>query len=149
MDILFVCLGNICRSPAAEGIARSLSQNDIRIGKLDSAGIGPWHAGEPPHGPMRKVALKEGFPIDDLRARQVRSTDFAEFDWILAMDRQNLRDLLTLQMIHGGKAKVRLLLEPPVNGFDEVPDPYGGTPEDFQHSFSLIRQGIEQFLAQA
>ena len=119
MDLLFVCLGNICRSPAAEGVALVLSRGDSRIGRIDSAGMGPWHAGNPPHVTMCEVARAAGYPIDDLRARQVDRSDFFEFDWILAMDRQNQRDLLALQATFGGKAKIRLLLD--------------GAPERLEH----------------
>jgi protein-tyrosine phosphatase len=96
---------------------------------------------------MCEVARAAGYPIDDLRARQVDRSDFFEFDWILAMDRQNQRDLLALQATFGGKAKIRLLLDGAPDGIYEVPDPYGGAISDFQDSFSLIRSGVRAFLA--
>jgi protein-tyrosine phosphatase len=75
-SLLFVCLGNICRSPAAEGVAEKLLLASGKSARIDSAGLGPWHAGEPPHRTMRKVAAERGYPIDHLRARQVRPSDF-------------------------------------------------------------------------
>ncbi|HSQ42865.1 MAG TPA: low molecular weight protein-tyrosine-phosphatase [Fibrobacteraceae bacterium] len=145
MKALFVCLGNICRSPAAEGVARVLAQGLPEWESLDSAGIGGWHTGDPPHTMMRQVARNAGFPIDDLRARQVCAHDFSSFDWILAMDQQNLEELLHLQERYGGRAQIRLLFE---NG-QEVPDPYYGGLKEFQTSFSLIQDGVERFLRES
>ena len=146
MDVLFVCLGNICRSPAAEGVARGLKIRYPSLGRIDSAGIGGWHAGEPPHSTMRSVAREQGFPIDDLKARQVAAADFREFDWILAMDRENLEELRKLQARSGGKARVALLLDGAGLGHDEVPDPYYGGLDGFRFSFGLIEQGVTAFL---
>ncbi len=146
MDVIFVCLGNICRSPAAEGVARALRDQFPQLNRLDSAGTGPWHAGEPPHTTMCQVARSSGMPIDDLRARQIRSADFHDFDWIVAMDRSNLRDLHEIHAKVGGKAKVVLLLSDANLETDEIPDPYGGSIDDFRHSFSLIQQGVQHRL---
>ena len=90
MNILFVCLGNICRSPAAQGVARVMLANNSRIIRIDSAGIGNWHEGQAPNQTMQKVAAAAGLPIGDLRARQVTASDFCEFDYIFGMDRQNI-----------------------------------------------------------
>lgn len=144
-SVLFVCLGNICRSPAAEGVARRVAENMGAQVRIDSAGTGNWHAGEPPHSTMRLVAKHYGFPIDDLRARQVTSRDFHDFDWIVAMDGRNLSDLQELHARHGGTAKLVRLLEHTDAGTLDVPDPYYGGEDGFHHSFSLIRQGVEGF----
>lgn len=141
VNLLFVCLGNICRSPAAEGLARVLAKGDPRIGKLDSAGLGDWHVGAPPDARMRRVAAARGFPIDDLRARLVIPEDFDRFDYIFCMDFENLHSLKKMAARHGGKAQVRMLLEG-----EEIPDPYYGSHPDFCHSFDMIRRGIEAFL---
>ncbi len=141
-NILFVCLGNICRSPAAEGVCRILAQNRADIGKIDSAGLGDWHIGQPPHPTMRRVASERGFPIDDLRARLVTLDDFETFDFIIAMDQNNLRSLLEMKDRVGGKAQVRMLLEDK----SSVPDPYYGTEKAFYDTFDIIYRGIELFL---
>lgn len=141
-NILFVCLGNICRSPAAEGVCRILAQDRGDIGKIDSAGLGDWHVGQPPHPTMRRVASERGFPIDDLRARLVTPDDFETFDFIIAMDQNNMRQLLEIKERVGGKTQVRMLLEDK----SSVPDPYYGTDLAFYESFDIIYSGVEIFL---
>ncbi|HHX16218.1 MAG TPA: low molecular weight phosphotyrosine protein phosphatase [Fibrobacter sp.] len=141
-NILFVCLGNICRSPAGEGIARVLCQDLDSIGKIDSAGLGDWHIGHPPHKTMRRVAAERGFPIDDLKARIVVPEDFNAFDFILAMDQNNLKHLLEMQNRVGGKAQVRMLYDDKTS----VPDPYYGPEEGFYESFDIINRGVTLFL---
>jgi protein-tyrosine phosphatase len=146
MKVLFVCLGNICRSPAAEGVARVVSQEVAGEYLFDSAGTGNWHQGQPPHLTMRQVAKEQGFPIDDLRARQVTAQDFHVFDWIVAMDRQNLADLKELQAHSGGHAKLTILLEDaPTGGVLDVPDPYYGGIDGFRESVRLIQIGVRSF----
>lgn len=146
MKVLFVCLGNICRSPAAEGVARVVAQEVAGEFLFDSAGTGNWHQGQPPHITMRQVAKELGFPIDDLRARQVISRDFHEFDWIVAMDQQNLADLKDLQARSGGSAKLTLLLDgAPTGGVLNVPDPYYGGIDGFYESIRLIQIGVRSF----
>ena len=135
--ILFVCLGNICRSPAAEGVARVLGSAHV----LDSAGLGDWHTGEAPHRVMQEVAAERGFPIGDLRARQVRPEDFSLFDLIVGMDSQNMEGLKALHARHGGRAELRKLCT------GDVPDPYYGGREGFYDSFDMIRLGVEELLA--
>lgn len=139
--ILFVCLGNICRSPAAEGVARVLDKVPGCLGGLDSAGLGDWHTGQPPHKTMQKVAAERGFPIDDLRARQVCAADFDSFDWIVGMDSANMKGLEELKARHGGKARLRML------NAEDVPDPYYGGLDGFYDSFDRIKSGVEQLFA--
>ena len=131
--ILFVCLGNICRSPLAEGIARSLSDEFI----FDSAGTSNWHTGESPCEKSRKIAKKVGISIDDLKARQVKKDDFEKFDLIVAMDRQNLVDLQKM-----GAKNAILLLEN-----RDVPDPYFfNRDEGMREIYEMIKGGVERVL---
>src|SRR4051812_43030188 len=129
MRILFVCMGNICRSPTAEGVMRSLIREagvEDRI-EIDSAGTGGWHAGEPPDARAAEAAHRRGVTIEGA-ARQVVPEDFEAFDLIVAMDRENLRGLLAVAPDGEAAAKVRLLREfdPDASGDLDVPDPYYG-----------------------
>lgn len=131
-SILFVCLGNICRSPTAEGVLRRL-RPDWRI---DSAGTGDWHIGAPPHGPAAGAAAARGYDLSGLQARQVRVADFDRFDRIIAMDRQNRADLERLRP-PGNATPVTLLLEShPGAAPRDVPDPY--LTGDFEAALDLI-----------
>ena len=141
MRILFVCMGNICRSPTAEGVMRSLLREaglEDRI-EVDSAGTGGWHAGDPPDARAAEAARARGIALDGA-ARQVRPSDFADFDLIVAMDRENLSDLLALAPDEAAAEKVRLLREfDPVAGDDlDVPDPYYGGPNGFERVLELV-----------
>ena len=130
--ILFVCLGNICRSPAAEGVVRSLAPHLI----TDSAGTGGWHVGEAPYGPMQTAARARGYDISDLRARQFSPMDFSLFDLIVAMDTENLHDIETLRPA-GEITPVRLFTDyAPDAGTDTIPDPY--YTQDFESALNLI-----------
>ncbi|WP_175582264.1 low molecular weight protein-tyrosine-phosphatase [Phaeobacter sp. HF9A] len=135
--LLFVCLGNICRSPAAEAIFRKLYPAAI----TDSAGTAGYHIGEPPYGPMQKTALIRGIDMADLRARQFSPADFSNFDLILVMDRQNLRDVEALRP--KGAATAVELFAPMAAGFDmeEVPDPY--YTRDFSGCLDLLEAAAE------
>ncbi|GHH01740.1 low molecular weight protein-tyrosine-phosphatase [Pseudodonghicola xiamenensis] len=130
--ILFVCLGNICRSPAAEGVARALLPDC----EIDSAGTSGWHVGEPPYGPMRAAARARGIDLAALRARQFEPADFSRFDLILAMDGQNLRDIEAQRPV-GRDTPVRLFTDYIADsGTDHVPDPY--YTRDFDGALDLI-----------
>jgi len=130
--VLFVCLGNICRSPAAEGVFRTLAPEV----ETDSAGTGDWHVGEPPYGPMQAAARARGVDLSDLRARQFQAEDFARFELILAMDGQNLRDIEAQRPV-GSETPVRLFTDyAPETGADHVPDPY--FTRDFDGALDLI-----------
>jgi protein-tyrosine phosphatase len=145
MRILFLCLGNICRSPAAEGVTRALAEAAGLGWSLDSAGTGNWHAGEPPYAPMQAAARARGYELASLRARQLTRADFARFDLILAMDRQNLRDAEALRAGAGaGGAELRLFLQD-ANGPEDVPDPY--YTRDFDGCLDLIEAGARALLA--
>jgi protein-tyrosine phosphatase len=141
--VLFVCLGNICRSPTAEGAMRALVQEaGLQEGiELDSAGTGAWHVGGPPDARASAAALARGIELGG-RARQVQESDFEDFDLLLAMDRSNLEDLLELAPDERSRAKVRLLREfdPASEDADDldVPDPYYGGSEGFEEVLDLV-----------
>lgn len=147
-SILFVCLGNICRSPLAEGIFRHLVRErglEDRF-RIASAGTGAWHVDEPPDPRSVEVASRNGVSLDGQCARQVSPDDFHTFDVIVAMDRQNLRDLERLQRIHGGDAVLMLLREHDPEPGDEVPDPYFGGPGGFDRVYRMVRRSAEELL---
>jgi protein-tyrosine phosphatase len=137
----FVCLGNICRSPTAEAVMRHLVKDaglEAAI-EIDSAGTGDWHVGEPRDRRSAEVGRRRGIPLGGC-ARTFVAADFARFDYVLAMDRQNLTNLLRLAPDTGARAKVRLLrsFDPALGpGDHEVPDPYFGGPEGFDHVFDV------------
>ncbi|WP_435259733.1 low molecular weight protein-tyrosine-phosphatase [Thioclava sp. FR2] len=126
--ILFVCLGNICRSPTAEAVLRRLAEQAGLPLTIDSAGTGNWHVGEPPHPPMIKAAKARGYDLSPLRARQINPEDFQRFDRIFVMDDRNLRDVMALRQSHRLSETAtwpeRLLDLVPELGLTEVPDPY-------------------------
>ena len=138
MKILMVCLGNICRSPLAEGIMRS------KLGEtcyVDSAGTGNWHVGQKPDKRSIAIAQKYGIDISAQRARQFHLNDFEEFDLIFAMDSSNFQDLLSLAKKEEHKAKVQLIL-----GDANVPDPYYGGEEGFENVYQMLDEAIDQFV---
>ncbi|MBK6932699.1 MAG: low molecular weight phosphotyrosine protein phosphatase [Saprospirales bacterium] len=125
MRILMVCLGNICRSPLAEGILKHKIRQRGLDWTVDSAGTGHWHAGEVPDGRSIAVARRYGIDITDQRARQFQPADFERFDRIFVMDTQNLREVLRLAREAEHRAKVQLMLDLTHPGQDRsVPDPY-------------------------
>lgn len=134
MKVLFVCLGNICRSPTAEGAFRDLLRKTapgLAI-EIDSAGTAGYHIGAAPDPRSQSAALRRGIDISDLRARQISRNDFTTFDLILAMDHDNLRDLEAKCPRHA-RAKLRLFLDyAPQTGRTEIPDPYYGGEADFE-----------------
>jgi len=138
--ILFVCSGNICRSPTAEAVLRHLAaQEGIEL-DVASAGIGDWHVGAAPDDRAQQHAKSRGYDMSALRARQVKERDFEEFDLILAMDRGHLRALQRMAPAEE-RHKVRLF----VAGRD-VPDPYYGGPEGFEHVLDLVEAACRDLL---
>jgi protein-tyrosine phosphatase len=142
--ILFVCLGNICRSPTAEGVMRALVREaglEESI-ELDSAGTGGWHVGSPPDERATETAHARGVVLEGA-ARKVAPQDFQDFDLILAMDSSNLHDLQEMAECEQERAKVRLLREfdPASAGLEDldVPDPYYGGPGGFEQVLDLVR----------
>jgi protein-tyrosine phosphatase len=146
--VLFVCLGNICRSPTAEGVMRALVSREGLEGAIvvESAGTGAWHVGGPPDARAAEAARAHGVALDGT-ARQVRPQDFEDFDYLVAMDRENLRALRSLARGEEQRSKVRLLREfdPASAGGAEdagdldVPDPYYGGADGFDDVFELVR----------
>ena len=140
INVLFVCMGNICRSPMAHGVFQSLVRNYFlqQIIGVDSAGTYAYHVGEPPDPRAKSVASRRGYSLEHLRARKVKASDFAEFDLILAMDYQNRDDLFAL-CAEEEKNKVLLLLDFARNaGIEEVPDPYYGGLNGFEVVLDLV-----------
>ena len=137
--VLFVCLGNICRSPTAEGVLRHLAASTapgMHI-EIDSAATGDYHTGSPPDTRSQRAARKRGIEIGGLRARQIRPEDFDCFDLILAMDDANLRDLHALQP-SGSRATLRLFMDYAKDQQRSVvPDPYMGEEHDFEMVLDL------------
>src|SRR5512134_3517695 len=139
-SVLFVCMGNICRSPTAEGVFRTVAQRAGLAARVRaaSAGLGDWHVGSPPDRRAIQAARRRGYDLTALRARQVEIGDFTRFGWILAMDRSNLR-LLEAMRPHDFAGHLGLLLDlAPELKTREVPDPYYGGPAGFDHVLDLI-----------
>ncbi len=147
MKILMVCLGNICRSPLAEGILKAKVREHGLDWEVDSAGTGSWHVGELPDPRSIATARKHGIDITDQRARQLRPEDLDEYDLILAMDRSNLRDILRLARNDEQRRKVRLIMEfaDPDNAQD-VPDPYWDD-DGFEQVFQMLERAAEGIIA--
>ena len=139
MRILFVCMGNICRSPTAEGVMRRLVEEQGLDVEIDSAGTGAWHAGEPPDERATLAARRRGVTLEGA-ARQVRADDFERFDLLIALDRANLRELLAIAPDEEAAEKVRLLREfdPAANGDLDVPDPYYGGDRGFETVLDMV-----------
>lgn len=142
ISILFVCLGNICRSPLAEGILRDLVSADGRAGEflIDSAGTGAWHVGDPPDDRAIAVAAGHGIDISQLKARKVAATDFDRFDLILALDRNNLRTLRDSAPA-GCHARIELFSSHALGIDGDVPDPYFGGHADFEAVYRQLYRG--------
>ncbi len=149
MRILFVCLGNICRSPTAEGVFRQRVRAaglEERI-RIDSAGTGDWHVGKAADVRTRRAARRRGYDLDALRARQVCREDFSRFDLILAMDRSNLQNLQAMRP-ENSPAELDLYLRRYALAEDEVPDPYYGGEEGFERVLDLLEHASDELLAE-
>jgi protein-tyrosine phosphatase len=147
--VLFVCLGNICRSPAAEGCFLHLMAREKldHAFTVDSAGTGPWHVGKPADRRMQEAASRRGILLPS-RARQISRADLAAFDHILTMDRENLAAVRRL----AGPTPTRATIEPITRycrryGLPEVPDPYYGGPDGFEQVLDLLEDACEGLLA--
>lgn len=145
-SVLFVCLGNICRSPLAEGIFRHLVEEQGFEAEftIDSCGTGDWHIGELPHKDSRRVAKKNGVSLDGQQARQVEKSDAEHFDVIVAMDTQNKADL---ESLFGGSKKIVLMRDYDTQAdSSDVPDPYFGGPEGFDLVFDMLHRSCAALL---
>lgn len=146
MKVLFVCLGNICRSPTAEAVMRNFcADNGVEL-EIDSAGTAAYHIGKSPDTRSQKAALKRGVDMSQLRARQAISEDFYRFDYVLAMDHANYQDLLAIKPSNGS-AKLELFLKEYGSFHEqEVPDPYYGGEQGFEHVLDLLEDACQGFL---
>lgn len=150
MRILFVCLGNICRSPTAEGVLRALAAREAPelALEIDSAGTAGYHIGEAPDARTRKAAARRGYDLSALRARIVEPADFERFDLILAMDHENLK-ALRRRAPAVAHERVRLFMEfsARAGAPEEVPDPYYGGPNGFEEVLDLVEQAARGLIA--
>ena len=148
IGVLFICMGNICRSPTAEAVFRDIVRReghglDIRI---DSAGTHAYHVGEPPDSRAIEAARRRGIAMQDLRARVVTRDDFLHFDLLLAMDEDNLAHLARLAPV-GQRDRIRLFLDyAPAAGLREVPDPYYGGETGFEQVLDLVEEAARGLL---
>ena len=149
MRVLFVCLGNICRSPTAEGVLRHQLALAGLAGQVEvaSAGTGDWHVGKPPDSRTQRAALLRGYDLSAQRAQQVSALDFSRYDLILAMDKSNLGHLKALQPA-AGRAELDLFLRRYQGQLDEVPDPYYGGEEGFSQVLDLIEVACHGLVAE-
>ncbi len=149
MRVLFVCLGNICRSPTAEGVLRqllALQAPELQV-EVDSAGTAGYHIGDPPDLRSQRAARQRGIDLSGLRARQVTAADFAHFDLMVAMDRGNLAALQSMRPA-GSRAQLRLFMDyAPQLGVREVPDPYYGDAGGFEQVLDLAAAASRGLIA--
>ena len=146
MRVLMVCLGNICRSPIAEGILRQKAAQGIDVA-TDSAGTAAYHVGEAPDRRMIMTAGKNGIDISDLSARQFVKADYQNFDLIYAMDQSNYDNMIRLAATESDRQKVRLILNESNPGSNaEVPDPYYGGDQGFQHVIDLLDVAVDKVI---
>ena len=147
VSVLFVCLGNICRSPLAQGVFEDLLRREGMEEEVfvDSAGTGSWHVGSPPDDRAQRSAYARGLDLSAQRARRISPYDCEEFDYILTMDEQNFQ---TVASLCRGSAVVRPFLDfAPHSPEREVPDPYGGGPDSFERVLDLVEEASEGLLA--
>jgi protein-tyrosine phosphatase len=148
VSVLFVCLGNICRSPTAEGVFRKLvAEADLLdVIEIDSAGTHAYHIGEAPDARAQAAARRRGVDLSALRGRQALASDIERFDYVLAMDRENYENLMAI-CPDGFEHKVRLFMEfAPGRPEDEVPDPYFGGPGGFDRVLDMVEEAAAGLL---
>lgn len=149
IGVLFVCTGNICRSPTAEGIFQRLVDDEGLTERftIDSAGTHGYHIGDPPDERSQAAALRRGIDLSRLRAREVHRRDLIEFDYVLAMDRGHVRHLEAI-CPRGNEHKIKLFLREYAPHLDlhDVPDPYYGGPKGFEHVLDLVEDASQALL---
>ena len=147
MKILMVCLGNICRSPMADGLMRKKVQDHNLDAYIDSAGTANYHVGGAPDARMTQIAKRKGIDISGLQARQFVVSDFDTFDLIYVMDQSNYNNVVRLARSESDRSKVQLILELIPNQIEiEVPDPYYGGQEGFEHVYDLLDKSTDIIL---
>lgn len=147
--VLFVCLGNICRSPTAEGVFRALVESEGLAGQIeiDSAGTHAYHIGEGPDPRSQEAAARRGIDLSSLRGRRATVVDIEEFDYVLAMDQENYANLMQLAPVQL-ESRVSLLMKfAPKRSEDEVPDPYFGGEGGFDRVLDMIEDAARGLLA--
>lgn len=150
MKILMVCLGNICRSPLAEGILRQKAAAAGLDWQIDSAGTAGYHVGEQPHKLSQKVALINGVDISGQRCRQFTADDLLAYDRIFVMDLENLAEVKRIGAGNWDEHKVSLVLEPLHPGAGkEVPDPWYGTEKDYHHVWEMLSEACDKIIKEA
>ncbi|KAL8666365.1 MAG: hypothetical protein Q9168_007505 [Polycauliona sp. 1 TL-2023] len=155
VSVLFVCLGNICRSPMAEGVFRSMTKSDTRVGTIDSAGTGAYHEGSSPDPRTMSVLEENGENGYQHEARKVRNSDFKDFDYVLGMDADNLDDLSRQQRriiknggVHAAPAKVMMFGDFGGRKGEEVIDPYYGARDGFSIAYEQMTRFSKGFIDQ-
>ena len=148
VKVLFVCMGNICRSPTAEGVFRyKVAQANLQDHiSIDSAGTHAYHVGNPPDARAQDAALKRNIDLSSQRARRVNADDFSSFDYVIAMDDSNKRDLLTICPA-GFEDRIHLFLDFAEGNETEVPDPYYGQGRGFEIVLNLVEEAADGLLA--
>jgi protein-tyrosine phosphatase len=147
VSVLFVCLGNICRSPLAEGVLRKAA-DEARLSErlnVDSAGTGGWHEGDPPDRRSIAIAAQNGIDLRPLRARQIRTRDFSDFDLILGMDQSNVANLLRIAP-ETARTRVHLFASLTLGETWDVPDPYYGGASDFERVYHMVSEGCRSLV---
>lgn len=142
INICVVCLGNICRSPLGEAVIRDAAMRaGLRV-RVDSAGTGGWHVGDPPDVRSIAEARRRGMDISKQRARQFQRKDLEKFDLILAMDASNQRDLMRMAQHPAQQSKIHLFMQDQ----SDVPDPYHGDAQDFARVFDMVQTAADQWM---
>jgi protein-tyrosine phosphatase len=146
-SILFVCLGNICRSPLAEGVFRAVLDERGRADayRIDSAGTGGWHLGSPPDPRSMAIAASHGVNISGQKARRIEASDFSRFDLILGMDQSNVEDMRALAPADA-TGEIQLFLDFATGQAIDVPDPYFGGPDGFSAVYRMVREASERLV---
>lgn len=146
MKVLMVCLGNICRSPLAEGILQAKAQSAGLSWMVDSAGTGNYHIGEPPHKLSQKVASLNGIDISRQRCRQFKAADMDDFDLIYVMDQDNYKDVKSMSGNFWNPQKTKLILNEINENDESVPDPWYGNEDGYHHVFGLLSEACDRII---